>query len=61
MDFSDYQQFWRLLGVDQFQINGIGAKYREPDDSFVRSFTAVSTPLFDTADCPLPTANCGLE
>ena len=23
MDFSVYQQFWRLLGIDQFQINGI--------------------------------------
>ena len=33
-----YQQFWRLLGVDQFQINGIRAKYWEPDESFVRSF-----------------------
>ena len=35
MDFKVWQQFWRLLGVDQFQINGIGAKYWEPDDSFV--------------------------
>ena len=35
MDFRVWQQFWRLLGVDQFQINGIGAKYWEPDDSFV--------------------------
>ena len=23
MDFKVWQQFWRLLGVDQFQINGI--------------------------------------
>ncbi|HXP98336.1 MAG TPA: RuBisCO large subunit C-terminal-like domain-containing protein, partial [Telmatospirillum sp.] len=36
MDFHVYQQFWRLLGVDQFQINGIRAKYWESDDSFVR-------------------------
>ena len=41
LDFSVYQQFWRLLGVDQFQINGIGAKYWEPDESFVRSFEAL--------------------
>ena len=54
MDFSVYQQFWRLLGVDQFQINGIGAKYWEPDDSFVRSFEAITTPLFSPDDCPLP-------
>lgn len=58
-DFSVWQQFWRLLGVDQFQINGIGAKYWEPDDSFVRSFEAVSTPIFDLSDCPLPVAGSG--
>ncbi len=49
MDFSVWQQFWRLLGVDQFQINGIGVKYWEPDDSFVASFE----------DCPLPVAGSG--
>ena len=43
LDFRVYQQFWRLLGVDQFQINGIGAKYWEPDDSFVRSFQAFAS------------------
>ena len=59
MEFSVYQQFWRLLGVDQFQINGIGAKYWEPDDSFVASFKAVSTPMFAAADCPLPVAGSG--
>ena len=36
MDFRVWQQFWRLLGVDQFQINGIASKYWEPDESFVR-------------------------
>ncbi|WP_245422850.1 3-oxo-isoapionate-4-phosphate decarboxylase OiaX [Rhizobium sp. S9] len=59
MDFKVYQQFWRLLGVDQFQINGIRVKYWEPDESFVSSFKAVSTPLFDAADCPLPVAGSG--
>ncbi|OHV18648.1 ribulose 1,5-bisphosphate carboxylase [Rhizobium sp. RMa-01] len=59
MDFKVYQQFWRLLGVDQFQINGIRVKYWEPDDSFVSSFKAVSTPLFDAADRPLPVAGSG--
>ncbi len=38
MDFRVWQQFWRLLGDDQFQINGIRVKYWEPDESFVRSF-----------------------
>lgn len=59
MDFRVYQQFWRLLGVDQFQINGIRIKYWEPDESFVNSFKAVSTPLFDPSDCPLPVAGSG--
>ena len=59
MDFGVYQQFWRLLGVDQFQINGIGAKYWEPDESFVRSFEALRTPLFSPRDCPLPVAGSG--
>ncbi len=59
MDFSVAQQFWRLLGVDQFQINGIGVKYWEPDDSFVASFKAISTPLFEPRDCPLPVAGSG--
>lgn len=59
LDFKVYQQFWRLLGVDQFQINGIRVKYWEPDESFVESFKAVSTPLFDETDCPLPVAGSG--
>src|SRR5580704_4467645 len=59
LDFRVYQQFWRLLGVDQFQINGIGAKYWEPDDSFVRSFEALKAPLFSPRDCPLPVAGSG--
>jgi 3-oxoisoapionate-4-phosphate decarboxylase len=59
IDFKVYQQFWRLLGVDQFQINGIRVKYWEPDDSFVASFKAISTPLFEASDCPLPVAGSG--
>ncbi|MGK9261445.1 ribulose-bisphosphate carboxylase large subunit family protein [Sinorhizobium meliloti] len=59
MEFSVWQQFWRLLGVDQFQINGIRVKYWEPDESFVKSFEAVSTPLFSKEDCPLPVVASG--
>ena len=59
LDFQVYQQFWRLLGVDQFQINGIGAKYWEPDESFVRSFRALQQPLFSQNDRPLPVAGSG--
>jgi ribulose-bisphosphate carboxylase large chain len=59
MDFSVYQQFWRLLGVDQFQINGIKVKYWEPDESFVASFKALAKPLFAPEDCPLPVVGSG--
>ncbi|UDL96405.1 ribulose-bisphosphate carboxylase large subunit family protein [Lichenihabitans sp. PAMC28606] len=58
-DFAVYQQLWRLLGVDQFQINGIGVKYWEPDESFVASFEAVTTPIFSDADRVLPVAGSG--
>jgi ribulose 1,5-bisphosphate carboxylase large subunit-like protein len=59
LDFKVYQQFWRLLGVDQFQINGIRAKYWESDASFVRSFEALRAPLFTDRDRPLPVAGSG--
>jgi 3-oxoisoapionate-4-phosphate decarboxylase len=59
MAFKVYQQFWRILGVDQFQINGIGAKYWEPDESFVESFKALRVPLFAPDDCPLPVVCSG--
>ena len=59
MDFKVYAMFWRLLGIDQFQINGIGAKYWEPDDSFVTAFENCRTPIFSEADCPLPVVCSG--
>ncbi|NIY71229.1 ribulose 1,5-bisphosphate carboxylase [Marivivens donghaensis] len=59
MDFTAYQKIWRLLGVDQFQINGIRAKYWEPDESFVQSFKDVMTPIFSDADRPLPVVCSG--
>lgn len=59
MEFRAYQKIWRLLGVDQFQINGIQAKYWEPDDSFVASFKAVREPIFSNNDRPLPVVCSG--
>jgi 3-oxoisoapionate-4-phosphate decarboxylase len=59
MEFRAYQKLWRLLGVDQFQINGIRAKYWEPDESFVRSFHDCMTPIFSEADRPLPVVCSG--
>ena len=58
-EFSVWQQFWRLLGVDQFQINGIRVKYWEPDESFIRSFHAVTTPIFSESDCAMPVVGSG--
>jgi len=59
MEFRVYQKIWRLLGVDQFQINGIRAKYWEPDESFVRSFQDLTTPIFSDADRCLPVVCSG--
>lgn len=59
MDFSAYQKIWRLLGVDQFQVNGIRAKYWEPDESFISSFKDVTTPIFNEDDRALPVVCSG--
>jgi ribulose-bisphosphate carboxylase large chain len=59
MEFRPYQKIWRLLGIDQLQINGIRAKYWEPDESFVRSFHDCMTPIFSEADRPLPVVCSG--
>ena len=59
MEFRAYQKIWRLLGVDQFQINGIRAKYWEPDESFVKSFGDVMTPIFSDEDRALPVVCSG--
>lgn len=59
MEFRPYQKIWRLLGVDQLQINGIRAKYWESDESFVRSFHDCMTPIFSEADRPLPVVCSG--
>lgn len=59
MEFRAYQKIWRLLGVDQFQVNGIAAKYWEPDESFVKSFDDCLTPIFSDADRALPVVCSG--
>jgi 3-oxoisoapionate-4-phosphate decarboxylase len=59
MQFKPYQKIWRMLGVDQFQINGIRAKYWESDESFVQSFADVTTPIFRDSDTALPVVCSG--
>ncbi|GHA44213.1 ribulose-bisphosphate carboxylase [Amylibacter ulvae] len=59
MEFRVYQKIWRLLGVDQFQVNGIDAKYWEPNESFVKSFSDCLTPIFSDLDRALPVVCSG--
>jgi ribulose-bisphosphate carboxylase large chain len=49
MDFAAYQKIWRLLGIDQLQVNAIANKFWEPDDSVARSIKAMLTPDLDGA------------
>lgn len=45
MEFSAYQKFWRLAGVDHLHVNGLENKFWEPDESVVRSIKACQTSL----------------
>jgi len=45
VDFAAYQKLWRLAGVDQIHVNGIGNKFWESDDSVVHSIQACLQPL----------------
>jgi ribulose-bisphosphate carboxylase large chain len=45
IEFSAYQKLWRLAGVDQIHVNGIGNKFWESDDSVVESIQACLKPM----------------
>ncbi|HYH56180.1 MAG TPA: ribulose-bisphosphate carboxylase large subunit family protein [Anseongella sp.] len=45
IEFPAYQKLWRLAGIDQIHVNGIGNKFWEPDDSVVRSISACLEPV----------------
>src|SRR5262245_4729036 len=49
IEFPAYQKLWRLAGVDQIHVNGIGNKFWESDDSVVRSIEACLKPLWPGA------------
>ncbi len=49
MDFVAYQKIWRLLGIDQLQVNAIANKFWEPDNSVARSIKSMLTPDLDGA------------
>ena len=46
MEFAAYQKLWRAVGVDHLHVNGLQNKFWEPDESVVRSITAMRTPLW---------------
>jgi ribulose-bisphosphate carboxylase large chain len=46
MEFTAYQKFWRLAGVDQLHVNGLKNKFCEPDESVVRSIKACLEPMW---------------
>jgi ribulose-bisphosphate carboxylase large chain len=45
MEFSAYQKFWRLAGVDHLHVNGLQNKFFESDESVVRSIKACFKPF----------------
>jgi ribulose-bisphosphate carboxylase large chain len=45
VDFAAYQKIWRLAGVDQIHVNGIGNKFWESDDSVVHSIESCLKPF----------------
>ena len=58
MEFPAYQKLWRLAGVDQLHVNGLGNKFWEPDDSVVQSIAACLSPLHALAPV-LPVVSSG--
>ncbi len=46
IEFPAYQKLWRLAGVDQIHVNGIGNKFWESNDSVARSIESCLKPLF---------------
>ena len=53
VEFSAYQKFWRLSGVDQIHVNGIQNKFWEADESVVRSIQACMEPFVGKGILPV--------
>lgn len=58
MDFQAYQAMWRLAGVDQLHVNGLGGKFYESDDSVIASARACLTPMAG-GDAVMPVFSSG--
>jgi 3-oxoisoapionate-4-phosphate transcarboxylase/hydrolase len=46
-----WQKIWRLAGADHMQVNGVGNKFAESDDSCLASARACLTPMFEDKPC----------
>ncbi len=46
-----WSKIWRLAGVDQMHVNGIGNKFAEPDESCVESARSCLAPMFAAKPC----------
>jgi ribulose-bisphosphate carboxylase large chain len=53
IEFPAYQKLWRLAGVDQLHVNGIGNKFWETDDSVVKSIESCLQPVCGTTVLPV--------
>jgi ribulose-bisphosphate carboxylase large chain len=58
IDFQAYQVLWRLAGVDQLHVNGLGGKFYETDESVVASARACLQPLAG-GDAVMPVFSSG--
>lgn len=47
VDYTAWQKFWRLAGVDHTHVNGIRNKFCESDESVIASARECLTPMFE--------------
>ena len=59
MDFTAYQQFWRLAGVDHLHVSGLGGKFWETEEDVTASARACLSPILDAADRAMPVFSGG--
>jgi ribulose-bisphosphate carboxylase large chain len=45
-EYTAWQKFWRLAGVDHMHVNGLRNKFSEDDDTVIRSAKACLSPMF---------------
>jgi ribulose-bisphosphate carboxylase large chain len=58
IEFPAYQSLWRLAGVDQLHVNGLGGKFYESDDSVIASARACLAPMAG-GDAVMPVFSSG--